>query len=113
MRGGRLRHVVTIQQRTTAQDTSGALAPVWADVGTLRAEVRSPAGLERVQPGMEQTVATITHQVRIRAREVNVLPSMRVLWGTRILQIVAVTDPDNLGVQQVLDCFEVLEPVRV
>ena len=113
MRGGRLRHVITIQQRTTAQDTSGALAPVWADLGTLRAEVRSPAGLERLQPGMEQRVATVTHQVRIRAREVAVLPSMRVLWNGRLFEIVAVTDPDNLGVQQVLDCFEIVEPARV
>ena len=113
MRAGRLRHVVTIQQRTLAQDTGGALQPAWSDVATLRAEVRSPAGLERVQPGMDQTIATVTHTVRVRAREALILPSMRVRWGTRLFQIVAVTDPDNLGVQQVLNCFEIVEPERV
>ena len=113
MRGGRLRHVITLQQRTLAQDAGGAMNPAWVDVATIRAEVRSPAGLERVQPGMEQTVATVTHQVRVRAREAVITPAMRVLWNGKALQIVAVLDPDNLGVQQVLDCFEVVQPVRV
>lgn len=112
MRAGRLRHVVTIQQRSTAQDSSGALDGDWVDVATVRAEVRSPAGLERVQAGMEQTVATVTHTVRMR-KEVTVLPSMRVVWEGKILQVVSVMDPDNLGVQLLLNCYEVVEPVRV
>ena len=113
MQSGRLRHVITIQQRTLAQDAGGALAPNWVDLATVRAEMRSPAGLERVQAGMDQTVATVTHQARIRARQGDFTPAMRVVWKGRIFQIVSVTDPDNLGVQQMLDCFEVVQPVRV
>jgi SPP1 family predicted phage head-tail adaptor len=113
MRAGRLRHRVTIQQRTLAQDAGGAMAPSWITVGSVAAEVRSPAGLERVQAGMDQTVATVTHQVRVRARELPITPAMRVQWKGRNFQIVAITDPDNLGIQQVLDCYEVVQPVRV
>jgi len=114
LRSGTLREVITIQQRTRAQDAGGALKPVWSDVATIRAEVRSPAGIERFVQETEQRVATATHQVRIRAGAagVAILPSMRVVWGGRILEVLSVLDPDNRHIQQVLICMQIVEPVN-
>ena len=114
MRAGILRQRVTFQQRTLAQDSGGALAPAWANVATVYAEVRSPAGIERFVQESEQRIATATHQVRFRsgAAGVTILPSMRVMWRNRVLEILSVLDPDNRGVQQVAICMEIVEPVN-
>lgn len=112
MRSGNLGQRVTIQRRTLAQDTGGALAPAWANVATIWAEVRSPAGIERFVQETEQRVATATHQVRIRAGAagVAIVPSMRLVWGGRVLEVLSVLDPDNRGAQQLLICLEIVEP---
>jgi head-tail adaptor len=109
-----LRQRVTFQQRTLAQDTGGALTPVWSNVATVYAEVRSPAGIERFVQETEQRVATATHQVRFRngAAGVAIVPSMRVTWrGGRVLEIMSILDPDNCGMQTVAICVEIVEPV--
>lgn len=108
---GRLRHRITIQARTLSQDAAGAVSPTWADVASVWAEVRTPAGLERLAPEVEQPKAQLTHSVRIRGGQgLAITPAMRVLWGARVLQIVTVTDPDNRGEAQDLLCSEVWEP---
>lgn len=114
MRAGTLRGRVTLQQRTLAQDSGGALAPGWTNVATAYAEVRSPAGIERFVQESEQRVATATHQVRFRAGAfgVTVVPSMRLTWRTLVLEIMSVLDPDNRGIQQVAICMQIVEPVN-
>lgn len=109
MQIGRLRHRVTIEHRTLSQDDHGAAIRSWADVISVWAEVRTPAGIERFAPEVDQVKATLTHSVRIRGGLGTFTPGMRVLWGTRTLEVVSVTDPDGRGEAQVLLCTEIVE----
>lgn len=109
MQIGRLRHRLMLQSRTPVQDAAGAISYTWSDVAAVWGEVRTPAGIERFAPEVDQVRATLTHTVRIRSGVATVTPAMRFLWGTRKLQIVSITDPDNRGESQVLLCNELVE----
>ncbi len=108
MQIGRLRHRVTIQQRTLVQDAAGAATYTWATFATVWAEVRTPAGMERLAPEVDQVRASLTHTVRIRSGSGTISPAMRVVWGSRTLEVISVTDPDNRGESQVLLCNELV-----
>jgi len=107
VQSGRLRHRVSIQQRGGTFDAGGGVTWAWTTIATVWAEVRTPAGFEQLAAEIAQQRATVTHTVRIRGG-VAVEPSMRILWGTRVLEIVSVTDPDNRGESQVLLCTEII-----
>lgn len=106
---GRLRHRVRIQQPTVNKDAGGAAKRTWATLGTVWAEVRTPQGLERAALEVDQVKATLTHTVRIRRPHFTVTPACRVEWGSRVLQVQSVSDPDNRGEAQLLFCTEVVE----
>jgi head-tail adaptor len=108
---GALRHRVTIEAPYPGKDDAGALVEGWGELGQLWAEVRTPAGLERAAPEVDQLRATVTHTVRIRRAHFTITPACRVIWGMRVLEVVAVTDPDNRGASQLLLCVEQLPPV--
>lgn len=110
MRAGRLRHRVTIQHRTLGQDDAGALVETWATTAVVWADVRTVGGGERLQPGIEQTVATMQHQVTIRRHPTTILPSQRVIWQGRTLEITSVQEPDNRQRLVLLMCQEIVEP---
>lgn len=105
MRAGELRHRVTIQQKTTTQDTYGAPVETWAALATVWANVEALSGREFFDS--QQTVAQADHRITIRYRS-DVKPAMRVIYGTRTFDIQAVLDKEGRKRALELLCKEVV-----
>ena len=103
LRAGKLRHQVVIQAQDTTQDSYGDAVRSWEDVATVWAEVRPLSGRELW--AAQQTQATTTHQVVLRYLD-GVTSSCRVKYGTRLLGIDAVLNPDERNERLVLLCTE-------
>jgi len=104
MRTGDLRHRITLQELVSIPDGMGGFSEGWQDVATVWASVEPLRGQERYLA--QQAVQEITHKVTIRYRK-SVSPKMRILFGNRVLSIVAVIDPGERRKWLELLCLEV------
>lgn len=106
MKIGAMRHRVTIQQQPDpqTQNSVGEITTARAELATVWAAIEPQTGGE----GVEQAavVAQVTHTVRIR-RRTDVTPAMRLLEGTRVLEILSVLDANKPGEMR-LQCREVV-----
>lgn len=104
---GRLRQRVSIQAATTPTD--GEAGPTYATwLRNVPAEVIEAGGAmagggERVRGRMIE--AGLSAVVTIRYRD-DISPTMRLVYGTRYLNIVSVTDPTGYRMETVLTCKE-------
>lgn len=103
MEAGRLRHRVKLQRYDRVSDGMGGYEEQWVDVATVWASVEPLQGRERFEA--QQVQATTSHRVRMRYRS-DVKPEMRVLFGSRILHIQAVVDPQERHRELQLLCEE-------
>jgi len=92
MKAGSLRHRVIIQQLATGQDSAGAITETWSDFATVFAAVEPLSGREYWQA--QQVAAETSIRVRVRYLA-GIVPTMRVLYGSRILQILSIVDPEE------------------
>ena len=92
IQAGKLRHTITIQQRT-GRDSTGALAE-WTDFATnVRASAEPLQGREYMAASGEQSAVT----TRFRMRYIpGVTPDMRVVCEGRIFNIITPIDPNLL-----------------
>jgi len=90
---GDLRERVTLQQATETADGQGGTVRTWAALATVWAQVLAAGA------GRENYAITIW-------RRTDVTPQMRVVWGSKTLQIEGVRDPDGRRVWTTLDCVE-------
>lgn len=106
LKAGALRQRITLQSLQSVQDDSDgqveaeyvALAEVWADV-------RMVSGREYVQADAKQSAIVATIRIRYRS---DIVPTMRVLYGSRIFHVDAVLDDPNSGREWLtLACSEV------
>lgn len=105
MRGGILRHRVTIQTPLTTVDSWGQPIEGWSDVATsVPAEVRDIRGRE-FWSGGQAPAGEVTTRVRVRFRS-DVTRQMRVVYSGRNLLIEAVIDPDGKRTELHLMCQE-------
>lgn len=100
---GNLRERVTIQTLETSRDGFGGIVETWETMTTVWASVQNITGREVL--AAQQTNAEISHRVTMRYLD-NVVPTMRLLWGTRILDINAALDADGRGRWLELLCVE-------
>lgn len=107
MQSGRLRERVAIQASTPSQNTAGELIESWATETTVWANVRPGSINERFSAAAGQRASEITHTVRIRFRT-DITPKKRLLWETRILEILGQMDPDGKRSDLVIMCKEEL-----
>lgn len=105
MQTGRLRERLTIQEETVTRDGSGEELRTWGTVATVWGQILPGTPNERFQAAAGQRVAEVSHRVRIRFRE-GITPKMRILWETRILEILGVVDPDGKRSTTYLLCTE-------
>lgn len=96
MTAGKLRHRITFQRVTLTSDGQGGQEETWADYTTIWADVETQ---ENVTQSKEATVAnekvtTIAYKVKVRYRT-DLVPSMRIKWGNRLMYIRNVLDLDN------------------
>lgn len=100
---GRLRHRVAIQSATEAQNDLGEVEKTWATTATVWGAVEPLTGRELWQA--QQVSAEITHRVRMRYRS-GLTPKNRILFGSRILEINAILNPEERNIDLELLCRE-------
>ncbi|MDE1173861.1 MAG: phage head closure protein [Parvibaculaceae bacterium] len=86
---GPLRERVTIEQASMVFDDAGGHTLSWTPIATVWAQVENRSGSEVVVG--ERIESRGTRRVRIR-RRTNIGPGMRLVWGSKVLDIRAVTD---------------------
>lgn len=101
---GSLRHRLTIQARTAASDGQGGETVTWAARVTVWGLVEPVTGREALMA--QQLTAELATVVTLRFRT-DVRVTDRIVWGTRVLQIASVQDPDGRREQLRLLCVEV------
>lgn len=106
MRAGRLRQLITIQSRTEVKGAAGGRSYTWATFATVRAEVAGISGREYL--AAQQIQAEITHRVLIRYLS-GVKAEMRILWGTRTLEILTVLESSGRNTELTLMCKELIQ----
>lgn len=104
MRAGKLRHRIKIQQLTGSDDEFGEPLEAYSDWAVVWANVAPLSGREMWQA--KQVEATTTHQVEMRYLA-GVDAKMRILHGTRVLQIDSVVNVDERNRRMLLQCTEV------
>ncbi len=105
MRAGRLRHRVTIQEKTVTQDTFGAEVITWSDVITLWAGVEPLRGREFDE--LRRTGAEVTTRIVTRYKS-GVLPEMRATYNSHTYDILSVINLEERDREVHLMCREVL-----
>lgn len=85
MQAGRLRHYITIQQPTEAEDANGEIIQTWSTFANVWAEILPLAGKEYW--ASKQVTAEATGKIRLRYIA-NITAKMRALFGNRILDFV-------------------------
>lgn len=78
MQAGRLRYLVTIEEATITQDTTGAPVETWTTFAEVWANIKPLKGRQLF--AAKEFHSEITTQIYIRYLE-GVLPQMRVVWG--------------------------------
>lgn len=104
MQAGRLNKRVTIQSRATTTDAYGEdVVTGWTTVAMVWAAVEPLQGREFW--AQQQIQSEVTTRVRIRYLS-GVVPEMRVLYGSRALDIKSVIDPRERHAEMQLMCAE-------
>lgn len=103
---GEMRHQVRLEVRSSTQDAAGEPVHTWSLFAERRASFEQMPGRELW--GSEQRLGRAPTIFRVRYIP-GVVPSMRLIWLGRLFDVVSVTDPDGLRVEQVLTCLEQVE----
>ncbi len=87
MRGGPLRHRITIEHPVETQAGDGSVVTDWETFTAAWASVEPLIGREYFAQEREQ--ATVSHKIRMRYLP-GITHKMRVAWGTRIFEVESV-----------------------
>lgn len=91
MRAGNLKQRVTIQTTGQTRDAAGQPSTGWIDYDTVWAGIRYLNGRQFLTANVEAASATVSIRMRYRA---DVTAAMRVVYGVKVFDIVAVL-PDE------------------
>ncbi len=105
MKAGKLQHLVTIQDYAVTRDATGGEVKAWATHAQRWAWMKPLTGSEKYVN--QQLIAQVSHEINIRYAS-GVRPKMRVLYGTRTFDIVAVLDWEEKGTELKLLCKELI-----
>lgn len=87
-----MRERVTIEQETATPDGYGGYANTWATVATVWAKVEPLSGREQIEADKLQGVVNTRVTIRYRS---DVVPGMRLVWGSRNYNIRAVISEEE------------------
>lgn len=112
-RAGPKRQRVSLQTLSESQDSFGQKIPSWTTQGNYWAEVKNLSGREAVNA--KQVKADTTHQVTMRYigalfTTPGLLPSMRLLYKSRVFNILWVNNVDERNREYQLLCQEYVVP---
>lgn len=105
---GNLKHRVTFQKSVRTPDGGGGFTEIWQSIDSnpiVYAAIMPLSGGEQLR--FHQLEATVTHRIVIRYRS-DVTSAMRIVRGTTIYDITAVTDRNGQGVY-----LEILATVKI
>jgi len=100
---GKRRHRIEIQTATETSPESGQVSRTWGFFAYRYASVKTATGREFF--GHDKLNAQVDHVVNVRWCD-GVTGKMRVLWGTRVLNIVHVSEDDKHKNEMWLYCKE-------
>lgn len=107
MRAGKLRHTVTIQQRTAGSPQRTASGQPDTSWTTFQAGV--PCSIDPISGReyftQQQVQGEVTHRIRLRYLA-GITQSMRVLYGARVFDIVSVLNWEERNIELHLMCVE-------
>ncbi len=105
MQAGKLRKRVTIQTPTGAVDAFGEQTSTWTTLATVWGEPQNEGGAEGTEGARMQ--ADVTEVISIRYYPgLTLTPGMRLVIGTRYLDVVSVVNVEERGVEWLLSCRE-------
>lgn len=107
MEAGKLRHRIAIQDKTITLDSGGIPTETWADIAggsSIPASLEPLKGREYFQAAAVSAENTIPVTIRYRP---GVTSALRIVYGSRILNIRSVIDVDERHVKLILLCEEV------
>jgi SPP1 family predicted phage head-tail adaptor len=107
IRAGDYRHQITIQVHDTDQDSSGQFVNDWFTYATVRAAVMRTPGREVWASGHREGRLPVVFRIRYLA---GVVPAMRVLFDSKVHNLLSVHDPSNgLKEELILTTEEITE----
>ena len=105
MQSGKLRETITIQQKNITVSEAGEQIITWSSFkADVRAGIETPTGREYF--GQNKLNAQVSHVVKTRWID-GILPEMRILWGTRILNIEYISEDRKHAREMWIYCKEV------
>lgn len=102
---GQLNKQLILQAPSISREADGAEVITWTTLATIWSDITSSGGREFWQA--KQINAEISHMVTIRYRD-KISPRYRLLYGSRIFQILSVVNADETRTGLQLMCKEVL-----
>lgn len=105
MRAGRLRHRITIEEKTVTQDAFGEPDATWSTYVKAWARVTPLTGREYMEAQAQSQ--SVSHEVRMRHRD-GVTPEMRMVHGGRVFDIEAVLNEEERDRELILMCREMV-----
>ena len=97
MRAGQLRHKISFQQLTVANDTWGHSNETWTDMVTTYAAIWPIRGIEKLEALKLDN--EVTHKIRVRYNS-SLTPKMRIRFGTRYFNISSIINVDERDIYQ-------------
>lgn len=104
MRSGNLKHKITIQTYSEAQNSFGEVVKGWSDYEMVYASITPLSAKEFFKAGVQ---AEATHKVELRYLK-DVKPKMRVIYGSRVFDIESVINVREANKTLQLVCSEVV-----
>ena len=106
MQAGRLRHRIALQSNTPTRSTIGSQTDSWSTYATVWGSVEPMKGTEEL--ATDQLNPIVSHLITIRYN-LSVVAKHRVLFDSRIFEIISVIKKDSRNIMQELNCHEVAE----
>jgi SPP1 family predicted phage head-tail adaptor len=105
MRAGRLRHKVSVQSRSQSLNSYGEPSNSFSQVtdGSVWASIEPLTGGEN--PTGDSREAVVSHKIVMRYME-NVSPTYRIVFGSRVFDVVSVINKDERNIGLELMCRE-------
>ena len=104
---GKLNKRITIQQNVNITDCEGLAIEVWQDFKKVWASIVPLTSRYREFMSAQALNSEINTQIKIRYTD-RITPKMRVLYGSRVFEIIAVINPNEDNIELNLMCKEVV-----
>lgn len=106
MRAGPMRHRVTIQERSAAVDAAGQPLNTWTTFASRWAAIERTPGNEVFASAQRNGRVPVVFRLRYLS---GVMPSMRLVFGTKVHNILSAIDQAGMGEELLITCEELVE----